>query len=58
MFRRKSCPRCKGEIRLDRDEYGWYEECLMCGYTRDLQDIVVARKQEPVPQSHHGGKAS
>jgi hypothetical protein len=36
-----SCPRCnKGEVFLDRDQYGWYECCLQCGYTRDLPDIA------------------
>ena len=40
-----SCPRCnKGEIFFDRDQYGWYECCLQCGYSRDLPDIVI-----PVP---------
>ncbi|MBI2869122.1 MAG: hypothetical protein HYX96_04770 [Chloroflexi bacterium] len=33
----KKCPRCRGgDIRIDRDEYGWYEQCIMCGYMRDL----------------------
>jgi hypothetical protein len=36
-----NCPRCKqGEVFIDRDQYGWYECCLQCGYTRDLLDIV------------------
>lgn len=42
MFRWNSCPRCKGDVWLDRDEYGWYEECLMCGYTHDLRMAVAA----------------
>ena len=42
MFRWNSCPRCKGDVLIDRDEYGWYEECLMCGYTHDLGTEVVA----------------
>lgn len=36
-----SCPRChQGKVFIDRDQYGWYECCLQCGYTRDLPDIA------------------
>ena len=45
-FLQKRCPRCEGNVYLDKDHYGWYEECLQCGYTRDLQAIVDARKRE------------
>ena len=43
MYRFKSCPRCKGDIRLDSDQYGWYEECLQCGYMHDLEKMHVAQ---------------
>ncbi len=37
------CTRCnKGEVFIDRDQYGWYECCLQCGYSRDLPDIVLS----------------
>jgi len=44
------CPRCrKGEVFIDRDIYGWFENCLQCGYTRDLPDIASpARFAQPV----------
>ena len=29
----KSCPRCHGDMRKDRDEYGHYQSCLQCGHT-------------------------
>ena len=48
VMRFKSCPRCKGDIRLDRDHYGWYEECIQCGYMHDLQSIIEVK--QPVPQ--------
>ncbi len=35
----KNCPRCRGDVIIDRDHYGWYEQCLQCGYQRDLRDI-------------------
>jgi ribosomal protein S27AE len=35
----KTCPRCQGRIFLEKDQYGWYELCLQCGYLHDLHDI-------------------
>jgi len=37
----KSCPRCKGAVYLEKDMYGWYEQCLQCGYSRDLDTLYV-----------------
>jgi len=37
---RAKCPKCGGSVYLDNDYFGWYEECLMCGYTRNLQKVV------------------
>ncbi len=49
-FLRGRCPKCGGNVYLDRDHYGWHEECLQCGYAHDLQTLVepakVARVQE------------
>jgi len=41
----KSCPRCKGDVLVDRDHHGWYEQCLQCGYQRDLKDMVIVQQQ-------------
>ena len=40
MLRFKSCPRCKGTLVVDRDHYGWYEQCLQCAYLGDIQGTV------------------
>ncbi len=48
MWRFKSCPRCKGDILLDRDHNRWYELCLQCGYRRDLQGMVEAQQQAKI----------
>jgi hypothetical protein len=29
----------------NKDEYGWYEQCLQCGYLRDLETIVQVEQQ-------------
>ncbi len=34
----RGCPRCRGDLYLDKDIYGWYRKCLQCGY---LQDLIV-----------------
>jgi hypothetical protein len=45
MLRLKCCPKCKGDVLLDKDHYGWYEQCLQCGYLRDLETIVQVEQQ-------------
>jgi DNA-directed RNA polymerase subunit M/transcription elongation factor TFIIS len=40
-WKNKSCPRCKGVVYLEKDMYGWYEQCLQCGYSRDLDTLYV-----------------
>jgi len=46
VLRLKSCPKCKnGDVTLDKDYYGWYEYCIQCGYTRDLENIPKVRQQ-------------
>jgi reverse gyrase len=51
VFLRKYCPKCGGNIFLDRDCYGLYEKCLQCSYTRDLSDAVEV--QEKVTMANH-----
>ena len=45
MLRLKSCPRCKGDVVVARDHWGWYEQCIQCGYLHDLQIIVEMKHQ-------------
>ena len=46
MFRLRSCPKCKGAVRVDRDEHGWYEYCLQCGHMRDLESLLVEDQEQ------------
>ncbi len=32
----KECPRCQGDLFLDRDHYGEFKTCVQCGYMKDL----------------------
>ncbi|MFC1893744.1 hypothetical protein ACFLYR_06960 [Chloroflexota bacterium] len=52
MLRLKGCPKCRGDIRRDEDHYGWYEQCIQCGYMRDLETADVVR--EPGSQMEKG----
>ncbi len=45
MWRLKSCPRCGGDVFIDRDLGGWYEQCLQCSYRRDLKSLAELKKQ-------------
>jgi len=36
----KSCPRCRGDISIDRELDGWYEQCLQCGYLHGIPSAV------------------
>ena len=35
----KSCPRCTGDLYIEREKNGWDEACLACGYRK-----VVSKK--------------
>jgi hypothetical protein len=45
MWKFKSCPRCKGDLYVDRDSYGCYQGCIQCGYLKDLPDLALFDKQ-------------
>lgn len=40
MWRFKGCPKCGGDLFVDYDINGWYEECLQCGYLHDLRTVL------------------
>ncbi len=39
MYWKKGCPRCHGDMFLDRDSYGYYRHCVQCG---NLVDVSTA----------------
>ena len=47
------CHRCKGTMVRERDLHGWYEQCLQCGYLRDLENVVAKsnRTQKKITSS-------
>ena len=44
MMRKNSCLKCGGNVILERDAHGWYEQCLQCSYMRDLATMVELAK--------------
>lgn len=42
-FTGKRCPKCRGNLFLERDLQGWYEGCLQCGYAFNLPDLLKTR---------------
>jgi hypothetical protein len=43
FIKKKRCPRCGGNIYLDSDRFGWYEQCLQCGVTLYLDTVAEAK---------------
>jgi hypothetical protein len=39
----KACPKCHGDVCVDRDQYGSFAQCLQCGLLRDIPQGQVLR---------------
>ena len=56
MLYLKACPRCDGDVHVNRDVYGEYRQCLQCGYTEDTERPQGVRVI-PVPKVKLGTRA-
>jgi len=45
-WRLKACPRCGGDTYIDSDIDGWYEQCLMCAYRRELKELRKIKEKQ------------
>ncbi len=36
----RACPKCHGDIALEQDIYGWYVQCVQCGYLKEVPKVV------------------
>ncbi|MFC1941363.1 hypothetical protein ACFLWL_03060 [Chloroflexota bacterium] len=45
MWKLKSCPRCGGDMFIDRRLDNWYEQCLQCSYRSDLKRLREFKEQ-------------
>jgi len=50
VWKLRSCPRCGGDIFIDRDTAVWYAQCLQCSHRREV-DINAKPRKHPVPAS-------
>ena len=62
MLQLKACPRCgTGDMTIDKDNYGWFWQCIQCSHLEDLPEVAVeqvagrlrkdAAVREPVKQA-------
>ncbi|MEE9399939.1 MAG: hypothetical protein V3V23_06690 [Dehalococcoidales bacterium] len=49
IWKFKSCPRCGGDIFIDRELGDWYAQCLQCGYLYSMPGKVKV-------DQHHDAK--
>lgn len=40
----RRCPKCGGNLYIDKDYHGWYEECLQCAYINDLAEVYEKKE--------------
>ena len=45
VWKLKSCPRCRGDIFIDRDLDGWHEQYLQCAYRHELKNLAEFKEQ-------------
>ncbi|MBI2851208.1 MAG: hypothetical protein HYX80_09285 [Chloroflexi bacterium] len=48
----KGCPRCRGDMFLDRDFDAWYEQCLQCSYRVELKPLERAKEAVLAGEGH------
>jgi hypothetical protein len=55
--RLESCPKCKGRLLLEKDNYGSYQQCLQCGFIHDLETITWIDEPIDEPQAEEDKEA-
>jgi DNA-directed RNA polymerase subunit M/transcription elongation factor TFIIS len=45
VCRFRSCPRCHGDMFLERERDGWHLQCLQCSYEHELNMTYCPKKQ-------------
>lgn len=57
-FLQKRCPKCGGNVYLDKDFNGWYEKCLQCSLTHYLENIGDIRTKVKTVELEHTKESS
>ncbi|NLE08738.1 MAG: hypothetical protein GX631_05755 [Dehalococcoidales bacterium] len=42
----RACPRCKGDIYVERDNEEVYERCLQCGHSRQIAGAYFGKENK------------
>ena len=50
----RGCPRCYGDLLLNRDGYGRYFSCFQCGYHSSADEEQPVARPEAIPQQQYG----
>ena len=51
MIKLKACPKCHGDLNLERDQYGRYLSCLQCGYLMELPGELLGELNGELPKN-------
>ncbi|MDD5701136.1 MAG: hypothetical protein PHU23_03710 [Dehalococcoidales bacterium] len=46
FVQKTKCPKCGGNVYLDSDHYGWFEQCLQCGFTRNMKKVDPVKAED------------
>ena len=49
----KGCPRCGGDLFIDSDIEGWFEQCLQCAHWRLLPKAVPVVAERDREEAEH-----
>jgi hypothetical protein len=47
----KRCPKCSGDLQIDRDCYGYYVSCFQCGYYKEIPRPQARAKARSKPRN-------
>lgn len=50
----KGCPKCEGDVSLDRDQHGPYAHCLQCGWEKTLTATPSVPPDRHIPGDYGG----
>ena len=45
VWKLKNCPRCGGDMFIDRDLDTWYAQCLQCSHRHEMESPDELEKQ-------------
>ena len=49
MIKLKACPKCHGDLYLEKDQYGRFLSCLQCGYLTELLSELIGKQPGELP---------